>query len=168
MPSAERRSYRGYYFLIAIVILALDQVSKTLVVRNIALHQTVTVIPGFFSISHVLNPGAAFSLFADASVYGPKALITFSSLILVAIAIVLSRSRSGFTVTSLALSLIMGGAMGNLVDRLRFGSVIDFLMFKLGNYYWPDFNAADSAIVVGSLMLVADLFLSNKGPQSLS
>jgi signal peptidase II len=164
-PQAERRSYRGYYFLIALLVLALDQVTKLLIVRNIPLHHTVTIIPGFFSLSHVLNPGAAFSLFADASsTYAPKALIAFSSIVLVGIIFVLARATQGFTLTNLALSFIMGGAMGNLLDRLRLGSVIDFLMFKFGTYYWPDFNVADSAIVVGSLLLVAELFFFHKEP----
>jgi len=161
MATPERRSYRGHYFLIAAVVFGLDQFSKWLVVRNIPLHHTVSVVPGFFSVSHVMNPGAAFSLFADSSmIYAPKALIAFSSIVLVAIFVVLWRASIGFTFTNLALAFIMGGAMGNLFDRLRLGSVIDFLMFKLGNYYWPDFNVADSAIVVGSLLLVAELFFA--------
>jgi signal peptidase II len=163
MPTLERRSYRGYYFLIAIVITALDQVSKLLIVRNIPLHQNVVVIPGFFNLSHVTNPGAAFSLFADGALtYAPKALIAFSCVVLIAITTVLWRSKTGFALSGLALSMIMGGAAGNLLDRLRLGSVVDFLMFKLGNYYWPDFNVADSAIVVGSLLLVAELFFHQK------
>jgi signal peptidase II len=157
MVVGERRSYRQYYFLIALLTFSLDQASKFLIVRNIRLHETVTLIPGFFSLSHVLNPGAAFSLFGS-SAYAPTALIVFSSLVLVAIFIVLWRSKPGFTYTALALSLIMGGAMGNLLDRLRLGSVVDFLMFKFGSYYWPDFNVADSAIVTGSCILVAELF----------
>src|SRR5437764_2889637 len=113
MP-AERRSYRGYYFLIAITIAALDQVSKLVVVRNIPLHNSVVVVPGFFSLSHVMNPGAAFSLFADSgSRYAPKALIAFSCVVLVAVSTVLWRSRIGFALSSLALSLVMGGALGN-------------------------------------------------------
>src|SRR5438105_8316876 len=106
MAVSERRSYRHYYFLIAILTLSLDQVSKLLIVRNIPLHETITLIPGFFSLSHVLNPGAAFSLFG-ASTYAPKALIAFSSLVLIAISTVLWRSKAGFTPTGLALSCIM-------------------------------------------------------------
>src|SRR5947209_1753978 len=120
MADGERRSYREYYFLIAIIVFALDQASKMLVTRNVRLHETVTVIPGFFGISHVLNPGAAFSLFIG-SAYAPVGLIIFSSLVLVAIFVTLWRSRTGFTYTGLALSFIMGGAMGNLTDRLRLG-----------------------------------------------
>jgi signal peptidase II len=169
MTRAERRSYRAHYFLISFVVFVLDQVTKLLIARNIPLHGTVPVIPNLFSLSHVLNPGAAFSLFANAPPsYGPKALIAFSSCVVVAIAVTLWRSRSAFMATSLALSLIMGGAIGNLADRIRLGSVIDFLMFKFGSYYWPDFNVADSAIVVGSLLLIADLFFFHKDGQSFS
>jgi signal peptidase II len=159
MSVSERRSYRGYYYLTAAVIFALDQATKSAVVHSIRLHETVTVVPGFFSLTHAMNPGAAFSMFADASSsYAPKALIAFSAVVLVAISIFLWRAVKGFTLANLALAFIMGGAMGNLLDRLRLGSVVDFLMFKLGNYYWPDFNLADSAIVAGSLLLVAELF----------
>jgi signal peptidase II len=164
--ATERRSYRGYYYLIAALIFALDQATKLAIVRNIPLNRSVAVIPGFFGLSHVLNPGAAFSLFADSSSrYAPRLLITFACVVLVAIFVVLWRSGKGFALSNLALALIMGGAMGNLLDRLRIGSVIDFLMFKFGSYYYPDFNVADSAIVVGSLLLIAELFF-HKQPSS--
>ncbi len=159
MVAIERRSYRGHYYLIAIVVFALDQATKLAIVRNIPLNRSVAIIPGFFGLSHVLNPGAAFSLFADSSsTYAPKLLIAFAFIVLTAIFVVLWRSGKGFALSNLALALIMGGAMGNLLDRLRIGSVIDFLMFKFGSYYYPDFNVADSAIVVGSLLLIAELF----------
>jgi signal peptidase II len=154
-----RSTYRGYYFLIAFIVLTLDQATKSLVARNLALHDTIPVIPGFFSISHVLNPGAAFSLFADsASRYTTAGLIFFSVLVLSVVSTMLWRSGHSFTAGGLALALIMGGALGNLLDRIRIGSVIDFLMFNIGSYHWPDFNIADSAIVLGSLLLISDLF----------
>jgi signal peptidase II len=156
MADTGSKSYRIYYYLIAIAVFAADQCSKLLVERNIRLHETVAVIPGFFGISHVLNPGAAFSMFIN-STYAPKLLPVFASIVLIAIFIFLW-SQNGFTYTALAFSLIMGGAAGNLTDRLRVGSVIDFLMFKFGNYYYPDFNLADSAIVIGSCILIAELF----------
>lgn len=164
MANAQRRFYRKYYFLIAIAIVLLDQLTKALIVRNIPLNHSVPVIPGFFSLTHVLNRGAAFSMFANSSAWAPNALIVFSCIVLVAIFTALWRGTQGFTATNLALSLIMGGAMGNLIDRLRLGSVVDFLAFRLGSYYWPDFNAADSAIVIGSLLLVVELFFSHKQP----
>lgn len=164
MANGAPRSYRGYYFLIAIAIVALDQLTKMLIARNVPLNRGVTVIPGFFSLTHVLNRGAAFSMFANSSSWAPKVLIVFSCIVLVAIFTALWRGTQGFTATNLALSLIMGGATGNLIDRLRLGSVVDFLAFRLGSYYWPDFNAADSAIVIGSLLLVVELFFFDKQP----
>lgn len=162
-------TYRRYYFFIAMVVLMFDQATKSLVARNLALHDTITVIPGFFSISHVLNPGAAFSLFADgASRYTTAGLIFFSLIVLSVVSTMLWRSGHSFTAGGLALALIMGGALGNLLDRIRLGSVIDFLMFNIGSYHWPDFNIADSAIVVGSLLLISDLFLHQEAPETQS
>lgn len=162
-----RASFRRYYFVIAIVVLMLDQTTKSLVARRLALHDTVTVIPGFFSISHVLNPGAAFSLFADsASRYTAPGLILFSVLVLSIVTTMLWRSGHSFTAGGLALALIMGGALGNLSDRIRIGSVVDFLMFNFGSYHWPDFNLADSAIVIGSLLLISDLFFNQQPAQT--
>jgi signal peptidase II len=162
-------TYRRYYFFIAMVVLMFDQATKSLVARNLPLHDTITVIPGFFSISHVLNPGAAFSLFADsASRYTTAGLIFFSLIVLSVVSTMLWRSGHAFTAGGLALALIMGGALGNLLDRIRLGSVIDFLMFNIGSYHWPDFNIADSAIVVGSLLLISDLFLRQEAPETQS
>jgi signal peptidase II len=161
MQHANARStYRGYYFCIALIVLMMDQATKSIVAHNLPLHDTITVIPGFFSISHVLNKGAAFSLFADSgSQYTTPGLIFFSLIVLAVVSTTLWRASHAFTIGGLALALIMGGALGNLFDRIRIGSVIDFLMFNFGSYHWPDFNVADSAIVIGSLLLISDIFL---------
>jgi signal peptidase II len=158
-----RSTYRGYYFLIALIVLMMDQATKSIVARSLPLHDTITVIPGFFSISHVLNKGAAFSLFADSgSQYTTPGLIFFSVIVLSVVSTLLWRAGHTFTAGGLALALIMGGALGNLFDRIRIGSVIDFLMFHFGSYHWPDFNVADSAIVIGSLLLISDIFLNKE------
>jgi signal peptidase II len=162
-----RSTYRGYYFLIAFIVLMMDQATKSIVARSLPLHDTITVIPGFFSISHVLNKGAAFSLFADSgSQYTTPGLIFFSVIVLSVVSTMLWRAGRTFTAGGLALALIMGGALGNLFDRIRIGSVIDFLMFNFGSYHWPDFNVADSAIVIGSLLLISDIFLSKETAQA--
>jgi signal peptidase II len=163
----ERSDYRGYYFLTAIVVLLLDQATKAMVSRSIPLYDSIPIVPRFFSITHVLNPGAAFSLFAEStSKYTTDALIGFSLAVLVVVAVTLWKSTAGFTATSIALSFIMGGALGNLLDRIRLGSVVDFLAFTLGTYHWPDFNVADSAIVLGCLLLITDVLSTRTESQT--
>ncbi len=156
--AAGRTNYRGYYFLTAMVVLLLDQATKVMVSRSVPLYDSIPIVPRFFSITHVLNPGAAFSLFAESSShYTTGALIGFSFVVLMVVGVTLWKSTGGFTATALALSFIMGGALGNLLDRIRLGSVVDFLAFTLGTYHWPDFNVADSAIVLGCLLLITDV-----------
>ncbi len=139
--------------------LLLDQLSKALVLTNLGYADRVPVIEGFFYLTHVRNQGAAFGLFAE----GPETirLTFFISISLVAVGIVFSFYRKlapGDRLSALALGLILGGAIGNLIDRIRFHEVVDFLHFRLwGGYSWPDFNFADSSIVVGVSILVLEL-----------
>jgi signal peptidase II len=147
----------GLYLLLGASVLLLDQITKALVAREIPLNDAIPIIPGFFSISHVLNSGAAFSLFADyRAEYARVGLIIFSVIVIGVLGLVLWVSSYRRSRMNLALAFILGGAFGNLVDRLTIGSVVDFLAFRIGSYHWPDFNIADSAIVCGSLLLVVD------------
>lgn len=140
--------------------LPLDQLTKLWIVRNLSFADRIPVIEGFFSITHVRNPGAAFSLFATSP--EPFRRVFFVVVTLVAIALVFSffrRLAPGDRLSALALGLVLGGAVGNLIDRLVYGEVIDFLHFRLiGGYTWPDFNLADSFIVTGVGLLVLELF----------
>src|SRR5262249_24248420 len=139
--------------LIALAVLILDRLSKWLVVRYIPLDDVVPIIPGFFRLTHLQNPGAAFSLFAESpSPFKTTILVAVSVAALVIVARLLWLRRNNFNRTTLALALIMGGATGNLWDRLADGRVTDFLDFYLGAHHWPPFNVADSAIVVGALL----------------
>jgi signal peptidase II len=145
---------RRYLLLISAVVFALDAFSKWLVKAEIPLYGSVDVISGLFRITHLENTGAAFSLFADSS--GPWAsrlLILFSLAALVVISVLLWRSGSVMNVTTLSLALFLGGTLGNLCDRLARGRVTDFLDVYIGTHHWPPFNIADSAIVVGALLL---------------
>jgi signal peptidase II len=159
-PAPHPRLF-GLYVLLGASVLLLDQITKAIVARQIPLNDAVPVIPGFFSISHVLNSGAAFSMFADyRAEYARIGLITFSVVVICVIGYVLWVSSYQRSRMNLALAFILGGAFGNLVDRLTIGSVVDFLAFRIGSYHWPDFNVADSAIVCGSLLLIADSLLT--------
>jgi signal peptidase II len=158
---ANHHARRKYYFLIAALVVVADQASKWLVERRIALHDSISVIPGLFRITHVQNQGAAFGLFADSpSPWTAAMLVGFSLLALVVVSALLWRNSHSFTSTGFALSLILGGAVGNLWDRVLQGHVVDFLDFYLNNSHWPAFNFADSAIVVGALLLVAEILFA--------
>lgn len=143
---------------------ALDRWSKIWVHNHIELGQAITVIPKVFRITHVLNDGAAFSLFADSA--SPEhvrwGLIAFSTLAALAVLVALIKMGRNFTLTTLALALVLGGAVGNDYDRIRFASVVDFLEVHIVHYHWPDFNIADSAIVTGACLLLLDALLPKK------
>ena len=145
-----------------LVSLALDILTKHLIAANLTYADRIPVIEGFFYLTHVRNTGAAFGLFQDAPV-GIR-LTFFVGISAVAIAIIIQFMRKlapGDRLSALALGLVLGGAVGNLIDRIRFGEVVDFLHFVLwGGYVWPDFNLADTWIVVGVSLLVLELLAS--------
>ena len=150
-------------FLAAFAIsLALDQLTKGWIIETLTFSDRVSVIDGFFYLTHVRNPGAAFSLFATApaEIRGPFFIVVT----LVAIGLIISFLRKlspGERLSAFALGLILGGAVGNLIDRLVHGEVIDFLHIRLWTgHSWPDFNLADSFIVIGVSLLVLELFAS--------
>lgn len=161
---------RGFHLIVAVVVLVLDRFSKWIVASRLSLHDGITVIPDFFRIVHVENPGAAFGLFAESSYqWRLTLLIIFSLLALIIVAVLLWKNSEMVSATGTALALILGGALGNLWDRVIAGHVTDFLEFHVGSYYWPSFNVADSAIVVGAVLLVADiLFAKNPERQQVS
>jgi signal peptidase II len=163
-----KNTARTVYLLIAIVVVLLDRWTKYLVAQRIELYAHIQIIPGFFRITHTENTGAAFSLFADST--GPwktGLLIAFSTLAMVVVLVLLWKNHQTQVVTGIALSLILGGAVGNLWDRLARGRVIDFLLFYVKRYQWPVFNLADSAIVVGAGLLTLEiLFHKSSGPEA--
>jgi len=151
------------HFLIALTVFILDRLTKWLVIRHIVLDDNVPVIPGFFRLTHLENPGAAFSLFADSpSALRTGLLIAVSVTALAVVALLLWFRRHAFNLTTVALALIMGGALGNLWDRLSDGKVTDFLDFYIGAHHWPPFNLADSAIVIGALLLMLRMLRPEK------
>jgi len=143
--------------LIAIPVLVLDQATKLYIDSRFALHQSVTVVENFFNITYVRNKGAAFGIFADSAVRIPF-FITISILAAVGILWYLRRLRNDQTLQVFSLSLIFAGAVGNLIDRIRLGEVIDFIDVHWYRYHWPAFNIADSAITVGVVLLLFDMW----------
>jgi signal peptidase II len=155
------------HLLIALAVLILDRITKWVIVRTIPLEDVIPVIPGFFRLTHLENTGAAFSLFADStSPFKTALLVAFSLAALSVVAVLLWRSRNEFNLITLSLSLILGGALGNLWDRLVNGKVTDFLDFYLSIHHWPPFNVADSAIVVGALLLLSRMLRADKPAQA--
>ena len=163
------KSRLPWLLLVSLVVLILDRVSKQWVRVHIAVGHAIVVLPRVFRITHVFNEGAAFSLFADSAT--PQrvrwALVTFSFVASLAILAVLIRLSRRFTLTTFALAMILGGALGNAWDRLRYGSVIDFIEVHIVRYHWPDFNLADSAIVLGACLLFLDTLLPDKPAEEL-
>jgi len=160
---------RTLHFLISILVVILDRWSKRLVATRIAMYRHIQIIPGFFQITHTENTGAAFSLFADSPSHWKTAmLIGFSIVAMIVVSALLWKQSRRLTMTGIALSLILGGAVGNLWDRVASGRVVDFLLFYIKRYQWPVFNLADSAIVVGACLLVIEILFSHakSEPQS--
>ena len=157
---------RKYHFLIAVLVIALDRVTKLMIARRLSLHDSIPVIPGFFRIIHTENRGAAFGLFADSpSEWKVVLLIVFSVVALLIVSALLWKNSHRLSSTGIGLSLILGGAIGNLWDRVVSGRVVDFLFFYIGQYQWPAFNMADSAIVVGAGLLVFEILFTKSASE---
>ena len=149
------RSWR-WFALAALVVLA-DQATKALLLARFAPGERLELAP-FFNLVFVFNPGAAFSLLSQAGGWQKPLLVAFA-LGAAAIVSVLIVRRPLERLLCTGLALILGGAIGNVIDRLRFGQVVDFLDFHLGGWHWPAFNVADSAITVGAVLLVLEGFV---------
>jgi signal peptidase II len=153
-----------WLLLISAAIFSADRWSKDWVADHIAIGSAIPIVPGILRFTHWLNEGAAFSLFADSA--SPRtvriALIAFTCVAALAVLIAMVRLGNRFTITTVALAMILGGALGNVHDRLEYGSVVDFIEVRIFSYHWPDFNVADSAIVMGACLLLLDTLLRHR------
>ena len=160
--TAPRRLH--WLLTLSIVIILLDRLTKTWVALRIPMGGAIPVIPRVLRITHWTNDGAAFSLFANTA--SPNAvrwgLICFSSLMALIILFLLVRLGDRFTLTTIGLALIFAGALGNVHDRIAYGSVVDFIEVHIFSYHWPDFNIADSSVVTGACLLLLDTLLPKK------
>jgi signal peptidase II len=152
-----------YLILIAVsaIVLAIDQATKIYVDRSMDLHSSVTVVNNFFNITYLRNKGAAFGILAHSS-YRLPFFILVSVIAIAVIVLVFYRLRPDQKFTAFPLSLIFSGALGNLIDRIRLGEVIDFLDAHWYGHHWPAFNIADSAICVGVFLLAIDMFFEER------
>ncbi len=159
---------RALSYGLAALVFLLDRITKIVIQRQMSVWDSYTVIPGFFNLIHTENPGAAFSLFAGAQAeWRTFFLVGLSAAALVLIVVLLWQpgGRMGESrILRFGLALIMGGALGNLYDRVLVGTVTDFVELYLNGFHWPAFNAADSAITIGAALVLLDMFQSSKRP----
>ena len=152
--------FRKYVLFLttAAFVVVIDQITKAFVSSAMSLHESIVVIGSFFNITYVRNPGAAFGFLATA---GPTfRSVFFLSVTVAAILLILyylSRSMRKELLLIFSLSLILGGASGNLIDRMRYGEVVDFLDVYIASYHWPTFNVADASISLGAALLVLQM-----------
>jgi signal peptidase II len=160
-------SVKNKYFWVGSIIgvvLVIDQLTKYIIETRVRLYEVITVIPGFFNITHVRNKGAAFSLFAGApGAFRSVFFISVSVAAIVVIAVLIK--KTGERLLILSFSLIAAGAAGNLIDRIRYGEVVDFIQWYLKSWYWPSFNVADSAISIGVTLLAIDMLYQKSHKQ---
>ena len=154
------------YLILAMVsvgTILLDQATKVHIMQTMRLHESIPVIPNVFSLTYIRNPGAAFGILASSSNGFRLLFFGFTSLFaLVLLATIFFRLRHDDWIGQLSIAGILGGAIGNLLDRMRFGEVIDFLDFYIDAYHWPAFNVADAAISVGVCFLIVHFALEKK------
>ncbi len=148
---------------LALAVVVLDQATKTWVLATFELHETLPVIPGWFHLTYIRNPGAAFGLFSGhAEAFRRPFFLVVTTVALAAILAILWRAPRGRPWLLTALGLVFGGAVGNLIDRVRWGEVVDFLDVFWKTHHWPAFNIADSAITVGMGVLILEELFGRK------
>ncbi len=148
---------------LSVLVVVLDQATKYLAETLLVMHQPVSVLPGF-NLMLTYNTGAAFSFLADAGGWQRWFFLGLGSAVSVGLTIWLTRLKPGERWLAAALALILGGAVGNLIDRLWLGQVIDFIQLYYDRWYWPAFNIADSAITLGAVLLIVDSLRSQAAP----
>ena len=162
------RDPRVWLLAISALIIGVDRYTKHWVSQHIAEGNVIVVIPHVFAISHVQNPGAAFSMFS----YSPHPdrtrwmLTIFSLVAAIVVLVILFRIGRRLSLAGVSLALILGGAIGNAWDRIAYGTVVDFLQVHIVHYHWPDFNVADSSIVIGGILLLIDSLRPRKQDQN--
>ena len=146
---------------LSVVVVAVDQLTKLWIDSSMTLHERLPLIEGFFDLTLAYNPGAAFSFLADAGGWQRWFFTILSTVVTIILVVWLKRLPTHEKLNAVALALIIGGAIGNLIDRIAYGHVIDFLLVYYQQWSWPAFNVADSAISVGVVLMLLALFHSS-------
>jgi signal peptidase II len=156
------------FIVCAAAVIAIDQLTKAVITEKLFMYGTHKVIDGFFNLVYVMNPGAAFGFLSRTpELFRYSFFIGITVLAMLLIIYYLVKSENEKAIITLSLALIFGGAVGNLIDRIRFGAVVDFLDFYIGNWHWPAFNAADSAITVGAALMLWEMIIArHKKPKT--
>ena len=164
-PAAKSSAGKGatplLWLAFALLVVMLDQFFKIVITRSFTYGESRPVT-GFFNLVLVYNKGAAFSFLSDAGGWQTPALVVFAFVAIGLVGTFIMRSP-GRSMLNTGLALILGGALGNLIDRLRYGQVVDFLDFHAAGWHWPAFNVADSAITVGAALLILEGFVHREG-----
>ena len=163
-------SRNARYLILAFLTVStvvLDQISKVQIMQTMRLHESIPVFSEFFSLTYIRNPGAAFGLLASSGQLFRLIFFGVTSVFALGLlGMIFFRLRQDDWVGQLSIAAILGGAIGNLLDRVRFGEVIDFLDFYVNGYHWPAFNVADAAISVGVFFLILHFAVDKKEPHT--
>lgn len=152
---------------LTVLVIILDQATKIAADNWIRIHESIPVIPGFFDLTLAYNKGAAFSFLNDADGWQRWLFTGLATVVSIVLFVWIKRLPGHERLLAISLSLILGGAIGNLIDRIAYGYVIDFIHWYYGSFSWPAFNLADSAIFLGvALMIIHTLFFADKHPQN--
>jgi len=155
----------GFQYAVILFLIALDQATKALVVKKVALYQSIPIIPGFFNITRIHNKGAIFGMFSQSGGRLVTGLLTGASLLALGfVAFYFLKTPASERLMKFSLTLILAGALGNLTDRVLRGQVVDFLDFYISRHHWPFFNVADSCISVGACLLIILILFPRRPP----
>lgn len=164
MPNQWQQSGWHWWWLVVLLIVA-DQFTKWLVVDNMALFSRINLLP-FFDLVHVRNYGAAFSFLSDQGGWQRWFFTVIAVVISIVLIVMLRQQPKSMKAANLGFGLIIAGAIGNVIDRINYGYVVDFLDVYVGSYHWPAFNVADSCIVIGAGLIIFDGFFGNRSDDS--
>jgi len=151
---------RFLHWGVILILTMLDQLTKILVLRSIPFQESIPVIPGFFSLTHVYNTGAAFGMLRDSNLF----FVILATVAFVALVMMRNHFRGGML--QAGWMLLLAGIIGNVTDRLRLGHVVDFLDFQFGTYHWPSFNVADSCICIAAGLFLLSSFQTPSTPKA--